>query len=299
MRWSWLLPFLLVAPGLTIASAAREEDALTISSAVQLVQPGSVVLMAVACREPPDRVVASAFGKEVVFYPDPDGKTWRGLVGVDVESRPGEYVLIVRAIREGRPELAVTHELRVAPKRFPTRRLNVATRYANPPEGAFERIRQESERLGAIFRSVTPHRWSGPFLLPVGDDPTSNFGARSIFNGQSRSPHAGIDFKSQVGTPVRAPNAGLIVLAENLFFTGHTVVVDHGLGLYSLLAHLSRIEVTPGEAVESGATLGLVGATGRATGPHLHWAVRLNEARVDPISLVAAFETPAAAGRAR
>lgn len=299
MRWSCLLPFLLVAPGLAIASAAREEEDLTISSAVQLVQPGSVVLMIVACREPRDRVVASAFGKEVVFYPDPDGKTWRGLVGVDLESRPGEYDLIVKAIRDGRPELAGTHQLRVAPKRFPTRRLNVARRYANPPEMAFDRIRQESERLGEIFRSVTPHRWSGPFLLPVGDDPTRNFGARSIFNGQSRNPHAGIDFKSREGTPVRAPNAGLIVLAENLFFTGNTVVVDHGLGLYSLLAHLSRIDVARGEAVESGAALGLVGATGRVTGPHLHWAVRLNEARVDPISLIAAFETQAAAGRAK
>lgn len=297
MRWSWLLPILLVVPGITITSAAREEDDLTISSAVPLVQPGSVVLMIVACREPPDRVVGSALGKEVIFYPDPDGKTWRGLVGVDVESRPGKYVLIVRAIREGRPELAVTHELRVAPKRFPTRRLNVATRYANPPESAFERIRQESERLGAIFQSITRHRWSGPFLLPVGDAPTSNFGARSIFNGKPRNPHAGVDFKSQEGTPVRAPNAGQVVLAENLFFTGNTVVVDHGLGLYSLLAHLSRIDVAPGQPVESGATVGLVGATGRVTGPHLHWAVRLNEARVDPISLIAAFETQASAGR--
>ena len=300
MRWSRLLPFFfLVVPGITIAPTASEEDDLTISSAVQLVQPGSVVLMIVASREPQDRVAGSAFGKEMVYYPDPDGKTWRGLVGVDLESRPGEYVLVVKAIRDGRPELAVTHQLRVAPRRFPTRRLNVATRYANPPEIAFERIRQESERLGEIFRSVTPHRWSGPFLMPVGDDPTSNFGARSIFNGQSRNPHAGIDFKSREGTPVHAPNAGLIVLAENLFFTGNTVVVDHGLGLYSLLAHLSRIDVARGETVESGATLGRVGATGRVTGPHLHWAVRLNEARVDPISLVAAFETQAAAGRAK
>lgn len=297
MKWSWLLPFLLVAPGITIATAARQDDDLTISSALQLVQPGSVVLMIVACREPPDRVVASALGKEVVFYPDADGRTWRGLVGVDMESRPGQYVLIARAIREGRPALAATHELRVAARRFPTRRLRVAPRYANPPESEIERIRQESERLRDIFQSVTPHRWKGPFLMPVGDHPASNFGARSIFNGQPRNPHAGIDFMSQEGTPVRAPNDGQVVLAENLFFTGNTVVVDHGLGLYSLLAHLSRIDVTPGQAVESGATVGLVGATGRVTGPHLHWAVRLNEARVDPISLIAAFEDPVAAGR--
>jgi murein DD-endopeptidase MepM/ murein hydrolase activator NlpD len=299
MRWSWLLSVLLVVPGITITIAARAEDGLTISSAVPLVQPGSVFLMIVTCRDSPDRVVASALGKEVVFYPDPDARTWRGLIGVDVESRPGEYVLIVEAIREGRPALAAKQALHVAPKRFPTRRLRVASRYANPPESQLARIRQESERLGAIFQSVTPHRWKGPFLMPVGDYPASNFGARSIFNGQARNPHAGIDFMSQEGTPVRAPNAGQIVLAENLFFTGNTVIVDHGLGLYSLFAHLSRIDVQPGQAVESRATLGLVGATGRVTGPHLHWAVRLNEARVDPLSLVAAFEGPAATGRGK
>ncbi len=295
MRWAWLLALLLLLPAVT-STSAKEGD-LTISSAAPSAQPGSVVLVIVACRESPDRVVASAMGREVVFYPDPDGKTWRGLVGVDVESAPGKYSVIVRAIRGGHPELSVTHDLRVAPKRFPTRRLNVATRYGSPPESAFERIRQESERLTAIFQRVTPRHWRDPFLMPVSDHLTSNFGARSIFNGQPRNPHAGVDFQSQEGTPVRAPNAGEIVLAESLFFTGNTVIVDHGLGLYSLLAHLSRIDVKPGHAVESGATVGLAGATGRVTGPHLHWAVRLNEARVDPISLVAAFQTPAGTPR--
>ena len=295
MRWAWLLALLFTAPAVT-STSAKEAD-LTISSAGQVAQPGSVVLMIVACRESQDRVVASALGREVVFYPDPDGKTWRGLVGVDVESPPGKYTLIVRAIREGRPELSGTHDLSVAPKQFPTRRLSVATRFASPPESAVERIRQESERLAAIFQRVTARRWRDPFLVPVSDRLGSNFGARSIFNGQPRNPHAGIDFQSQEGTPIRAPNAGEIVLAESLFFTGNTVVVDHGLGLYSLLAHLSRIDVKLGHAVESGAPVGLVGATGRVTGPHLHWAVRLNEARVDPMSLVAASQTPAGAPR--
>jgi murein DD-endopeptidase MepM/ murein hydrolase activator NlpD len=297
MRWAWLLALLFTVPAVTSTSAEAAD--LTISSASQLAQPGSIVLLIVACRESQDRVVASALGREVVFYADPDGKTWRGLVGIDVESPPGKYILIVRAIREGHPELSVTHDLRVEPKRFPTRRLNVATRFASPPESEVERIRQESERLTAIFQRVTARRWRDPFLMPVSDRLTSNFGARSIFNGQPRNPHAGVDFQSQEGTPVRAPGAGEIVLAENLFFTGNTVIVDHGLGLYSLLAHLSRIDVKPGHAIESGATVGLVGATGRVTGPHLHWAVRLNEARVDPIALIAAFETPPAAGRGK
>ena len=294
MRWSWLLSFLLVLPGMTIAAAARGEDDLTISSAVQMAQPGAVVLIVVACREPPDRVVATALGREVAFYPDPDGKTWRGLVGVDLESWPGEYALTVEAIRDGRPALTVTHQLRVTSRQFPTRRLRVAASYVNPPASALDRIRRESERLVNIFRSVTPRRWDGPFVMPVDDRLTSNFGARSIFNGQPRNPHVGIDFMSPEGAPVRAPNAGQIALAEDLFFTGNTVIVDHGLGLYSLFAHLSRLDVEQGEAVEPGAALGLVGATGRATGPHLHWAVRLSGARVDPLSLIAAVKALAA-----
>jgi murein DD-endopeptidase MepM/ murein hydrolase activator NlpD len=102
-----------------------------------------------------------------------------------------------------------------------------------------------------------------------------------------RSPHSGADFVSPEGTPIRAPNAGTIVLARDLYFSGNTVVIDHGLGLFSLVAHLSAMEVKEGETVDAGAIVGRVGATGRVTGPHLHWAVRANGARVDPLSLLA------------
>jgi murein DD-endopeptidase MepM/ murein hydrolase activator NlpD len=115
---------------------------------------------------------------------------------------------------------------------------------------------------------------------------TSNFGSRSIFNGQPRAPHAGIDYRGAVGTPIVAPNAGRVVLAEDLFLTGNTVVVDHGLGLYSLFAHMSRLDVKAGDDVATGTPVGLVGATGRVTGPHLHWSVRLGAARVDPAALL-------------
>jgi murein DD-endopeptidase MepM/ murein hydrolase activator NlpD len=235
-----------------------------------------------------------AFSRTVVFHPDPDGKTWRGLVGIDLATRPGEYIVTIEASRPAGPALTAIHRLRVSRTLFPTRRLQVAEPYVNPPAGMVERIQREAQRLRALFEYVTPRRWDGPFLAPVNDNPTNNFGARSVFNGQPRNPHAGVDFTSPEGTPVRAPNAGQIVLAEDLFFTGNTVIVDHGLGLYSLFAHLSRIDVEHGQAVEPGETVGLVGATGRATGPHLHWAVRLSGARVNPFSLIAALETSAA-----
>ena len=202
MRWAWLLALLLLLPAVTSPSAKQGD--LTISSAAPSAQPGSVVLVIVACRESPDRVVASALGREVVFYPDPDSKTWRGLVGVDVESAVGKYSVIVRAFRKGHPELSVTHDLQVAPKRFPTRRLNVAARYGSHPESAIPRIRQASESLTPTFQRVTPRQRRDPLPMPVSDHLTSNFGARSIFNGQPRAARMRGRFPESGGTPVRA-----------------------------------------------------------------------------------------------
>ena len=120
----------------------------------------------------------------------------------------------------------------------------------------------------------------------------SGFGTRSVFNGQPRSPHSGADFRSPEGTPIKAPNAGRIVVARNMYFSGNTVVIDHGLGCFSLLAHLSAFDVHEGESVSAGQLIGRVGATGRVTGPHLHWAVRIANARVDPLSVLALLGEP-------
>jgi murein DD-endopeptidase MepM/ murein hydrolase activator NlpD len=120
----------------------------------------------------------------------------------------------------------------------------------------------------------------------VSDPANSAFGTRSIFNGKARSPHAGADFLSPAGTPIHAPNAGTVVIAHGLYYSGNTIVIDHGLGLFSMLAHLSVIDVHEGDHVTVGQVLGKVGATGRVTGPHLHWAVRSGDARVDPLSVL-------------
>ena len=115
----------------------------------------------------------------------------------------------------------------------------------------------------------------------------SRFGTRSIYNGSARSAHGGADFLSPSGTPVQAPNAGRVAIARDLYFTGNTVVIDHGLGLFSMLAHLSAIDAREGDSVSAGQVVGRVGATGRVTGPHLHWAVRAAGARVDPLAVLA------------
>ena len=149
-------------------------------------------------------------------------------------------------------------------------------------------LEHDTERLNAVWQSSAAERlWTAPFVRPVPQPANSRFGTRSIFNGEARNPHGGADFPSPRGTTVRAPNAGRIALAESLYFSGNTVIVDHGLGLFSLLAHLSTMAVHEGDRVAAGQIIGRVGATGRVTGPHLHWAVRANGARVDPMALIA------------
>jgi murein DD-endopeptidase MepM/ murein hydrolase activator NlpD len=157
----------------------------------------------------------------------------------------------------------------------------------HPPPEAELRVEQEAKHLRELWSHSAPQRlWSGPFVQPVPDPANSAFGTRSIYNGEPRSPHAGADFLSPTGRPVKAPNAGRIVLADPQYFSGNTVIIDHGLGLFSLLAHLSQIDVKAGDTVAAGDVIGKVGATGRVTGPHLHWTVRDNNARVDPLSLL-------------
>ena len=128
----------------------------------------------------------------------------------------------------------------------------------------------------------------GAFRMPIrGAKTTSRFGERSVYNGQPRSPHSGADIHASTGTPVLAPQSGRVALADDYFFPGRTVIVDHGLGVYSMFAHLSEIKAPPGKFVKRGDVVGLAGATGRVTGPHLHWAMKILGARVDPQSVIA------------
>lgn len=251
-------------------------------------QPGEAVLLTVTSSAPLQEITATFREKTIRFYPAEGSTVWDGLVGIDLDVRPGLYPLELVLIRRDGGRLPASYPLPVQDKQFPTRTLQVEEEYANPPAAVRERIRRESLQLEAIFAATSPERfWQGNFLPPVSGTATSSFGIRSILNGQPHSPHSGIDFRAEKGTPLRAPNFGRVVLASDLYFSGNSVILDHGLGLYSFLAHLSRIAVSEGDLVSRGQLLGYVGATGRVTGPHLHWTVRLQEARVDPLSLMA------------
>ncbi len=257
---------------------------IQISARSRSLQPGELVVLSIAGPEPGEPVRVRAFDRDVAAYSAGDHE-WRALVGIDLDVKPGTYPVAVDA---GSPPQHAVYDLVVARRTFRTRRLTVDEAFVTPPASEEDRIAREARLLASAWTSPPGERqWTGPFVRPVPEPATSAFGTRSIFNGKRRNAHGGADFLSPSGTPVHAPNAGHVVIAGDLYFSGNTVVIDHGLGLFSMLAHLSAIDVREGEVVGAGQVVGRVGATGRVTGPHLHWAVRASSARIDPLSLLA------------
>ena len=250
-------------------------------------QPGEVIVMTFDAPADTANIHIAAFNHDIVPLPVDPGH-WRALIGIDLDVKPGTYPVAIDA-----GSIHAMHELVIRPKAFRTRRLTVNPDFVIPPPSAEERIAREAELMNAAWHASPPRPlWAMPFARPVREIANSAFGTRSIFNGVPRNAHGGADFLSPAGTLVHAPNAGHIAIARDLYYSGNTVIIDHGAGLFSMLAHLSAIDVREGDPVDVGAIVGRVGATGRVTGPHLHWAVRLNGARVDPLSLLAILGEP-------
>lgn len=271
---------------LAASASAGQPFEVEVAHRARGVFPGEAVLVSVSSPEPLASVEGAIFDRAVRFHRGEDG-SWRGLVGIDLLVEPGAHDLALRVASAGGVVVSRAHTLAVADKAYPTRRLTVEPRYVEPPPEVAARIEREYLRQTALFAADTPERlWRGAWVRPVPGRATGRFGSRSVFNGQPRNPHSGADFLAAVGTPVAAPNHGRVVLAGDTYFSGGSVILDHGWGLYSYLAHLSRILVEEGDLVRQGDVVGLSGATGRVTGPHLHWTVRLGGARVDPLSLI-------------
>jgi murein DD-endopeptidase MepM/ murein hydrolase activator NlpD len=267
-----------------VAGIVLQTAPLQVSVRSRSLQPGELVVLTIDTAERDTSMRVRAFDRDVAVFPT-DDRTWRALIGIDLDVKPGTYPV---ALDGGSPPQHIVHDLVVARRVFPTRRLTVDEAFVTPPPSEADRIEREARLLDRVW-SAPPgeRRWTGPFVRPVPQPANSAFGTRSVFNGKPRNAHGGADFLSPSGTPVHAPNAGRVVVARSLYFSGNTVVIDHGVGLFSMLAHLSAIDVREGDLVAAGQLVGLVGATGRVTGPHLHWAVRANGARVDPLSLLA------------
>jgi murein DD-endopeptidase MepM/ murein hydrolase activator NlpD len=276
----------LIVGALSMQVAGQDGSPLTVTVSSRTLQPGSVVMLTVTSTSPLSALTGQAFGRPVRFW-RVGADEWQGLVAADLEAKPGAYDVELTGGDGSGPAVAGKASLSVVRKQFETRRLKVGNEFVNPPAAESERIAAEAKRLASLFTQATPRAWRGAFHVPVSGAATSSFGRLTVLNGQPRGRHQGADFRAASGTRVVAPNAGRVVLAEDLYFSGNTVVIDHGLGMFSLLAHLSRIDVAAGRNVARDEVLGASGATGRVTGPHLHWALRLSEFSVDPLSVVA------------
>lgn len=251
---------------------------------------GSIILVTV-------KVPAALKGKtitgefeniELPFFPEgPEGNEYEAVLGVPYEHVPGPASV---KIHVGDPPDVHQSEadFKIVPGQYTTESIKVDNRRVQPTNPKdLARIHRESQLIGRVYSVVTPMKyWDGPFGLPVPRIRyTSNFGARRTYNGVKKSPHLGLDFKAPTGTPIRAPAPGKVLLAKNLFFTGNTVILDHGYGVLTLYAHMSRMKSKVGQTVKKGQVLGLAGMTGRVTGPHLHWMAIIHKEKVNPLDL--------------
>jgi murein DD-endopeptidase MepM/ murein hydrolase activator NlpD len=224
--------------------------------------------------------------RPLAFFPYADGQA--AVVGIDLEAKAGPHPWRLAVLRPGREARTLSGRLALRRRDFAVQRLTLPPAMVDLDPETERRAVAEGDRLRTLYRTITPQRlWRGRFVRPVaGTEPGTGFGARRIINGKPRAPHSGIDFAAERGTPVVAVNSGRVALVADYFFPGRLVIVDHGLGLYTLYFHLDSVIVTDGESVDRGQPIGTVGATGRATGPHLHFGAQVGAARIDPAALL-------------
>lgn len=228
-------------------------------------------------------------GHKIFFWrDDPTETVSRAYAGIDLQAPPGAQQLHIAGRLPDGKTAACAAPFTIRTGHYRVEKLTVAPEFVRPPASETARIQEEGERLRAIYEQASPERlWRGAFRFPLAGPPRGgNFGTRRVLNGEPRAPHSGLDIRAATGTPVYATQNGRVALAEPLYLSGNTVVIDHGLGLYSCYFHLSAINVKQGDDVSAGALIGRVGATGRVTGPHLHWGLIVNEAKVNPLEIL-------------
>ena len=263
------------------------DDNLRIESIPRIAKQGDVCLIRTFGHVSPTSVHAEFQGERFPLAPGMQNGTQEGLIGIDLSTKPATYEIKVITTDVSGRSYSSPFSLKVGKGVFRTQKLSLPPSMVDLDAKTLERVNNEANRLKALFQTFRDERlWKGAFIRPLEGKLSSTFGLDRIINGQRRSPHTGVDLESEAGTPVLASNSGMVVLADDLFFSGKSVILDHGWGLYSMYFHLSETLFKEGDRVERGDALGRVGSTGRSTGPHLHWAIRMNQVRVDPLSLL-------------
>ena len=294
-----LIALVLFSPAASISGATSAHPTAARWSVrnqpVRLVN-GTPVLFRVTTPKPVRTLSGNWLGHEIAFSFDASHKSWFALAGASLETKPGEYPIQLHgeissgqsvgpsAGRSAGQAISFEKKIRVERQRYPrVVLLTVPGRYTAPSPEDLRQIEQDKETKAEAFKTLSPGReWKGSFAPPVNAEISDVFGVQRVFNGSVQSTHKGLDFRVPSGTSVAAVNSGRVILARPLFYEGNFVVIDHGQGLLTLYLHLSSFLVKEGDDVTKGQPIGISGGTGRATGPHLHLAVRWQGVDLDP-----------------
>jgi murein DD-endopeptidase MepM/ murein hydrolase activator NlpD len=282
---------------LCFSSASAKESPTSSKTLVVTWQPKKLVNGSPALfrASPPARLEAlwgTWLGHNIQFRFDPASKTWYGFGGVSLGTSAGPHPLELQGTTAAGRAIAYERSVQVYRAKYPKIAVNVPKQFTEPSAEQLRTIAQDKSLKDSVFEKVTPvPEWAGDFDPPVEARVSDVFGTARVFNGKAQSVHQGLDYAVPSGTPVHALNGGTVLLARPLYFEGNCVVLDHGQGLLTLYLHLSEFAVKEGDVVQRGQVLGLSGGTGRATGPHLHIAVRWQGVYLDPATLLR-LQTP-------
>ena len=270
----------------TVADA-QTSPGFRISWSPAHLESGSPVLFEIELDKPADALQGKWLDHALAFTKAPEGNKWYALAGIDVEQAPGTYALDLTASGDSGREQHASQQVVVLPAHYKTTTLHVEQKFVAPDAATLKLIAADKVIKEAAFaHQASEPLWKGSFRSPVPFSPTDSFGTRRMFNGELASIHRGTDFHAPSGTPVVAANDGVVIIAQGMFYEGNLVVIDHGQNFSTQYMHLSKIEVTVGERVHKGQRLGLSGATGRVTGPHLHFGARWQGMYVDAVLLL-------------
>lgn len=239
--------------------------------------PGDIVIVTVKGVEGP---VEGKF-RDTKLHFNPFQGSFQAVLGIDLFTEPGKYNLDISA-----HDKALSRSVKIVKKKYPVQKLTLPKDMVELSPENEARADREQQKISAIWPNDTSRVWDGSFINPREGEISTRFGLRRVINGISKNPHSGVDVAADEGQEVYAPNNGTVVLVDDHFFSGNSVVLDHGQSIYTMFFHLSKILVSEGRQVKKGDVIALVGSTGRSTGAHLHWGVRMQGARVDPLALI-------------
>jgi len=256
---------------------ARAEAAPQITMQPKKVGPGDIVVITV---KDPAGPVQGTFNNKKLYFNDAK-RSAKAIVGIDLNTEPGAYPL--ELVINGK---TVHKQIMISKKKYPVQRLTLPEDMVVLSPENEARVARDQKKTAAIWPVDSERIWSGKFVDPLPGKPIGTpFGVRRVINKIPKNSHSGVDVSGEMGDPVKAPNDGVVVLVDDQFYSGNSVVLDHGQGIYTMFFHLSRINVKYGQPVAKGEVIALVGSTGRSTGAHLHWGVRIQGAKVDPLQL--------------